>query len=121
MLAPLLFFVLLVIPGCATHGNESIREREADWPPLTMTKSELLATLGKPMMRSVSVVNGQTREIITWSYADTQMNPALFVPVVGLFVAGSGNGVHGQSKALSTTFLGETMVGKSWVENQIGK
>ena len=114
--------IALWLSGCSTYGSESIRERPADWPPMTMTKAELLETLGKPLMQSVTITDGKTLESLTWSYADAQMNPALFIPVVGLFVAGSGNGVSGESRALSAVFAADgKMISRSWVQNTIGK
>lgn len=122
MLAPLLSLLLLLFTGCATHGNEALNTIEADWPSPTMTKAEIVARLGPPQMRSVSYTPTGSIETCSWSFAQANMNPALFVPVVGLFVAGSGHGVSGNSRAFSAAFAQDgTMISHSWADNKIGK
>ena len=122
MLAPLLSLVLLVLAGCASYGDESIADRPADWPPLTMTKAQLIAQLGDPRLRTLSEEAGHIRETLTWSYAEAQASPVLMVPVVGLFVAASGNGVSGDTRALSAVFGQDgKMISRTWAQGRIGK
>ena len=64
-----------------------------DWPPLDITKSQLLTELGRPNSSILSLADGKSTETLTWVYARAESNPALFVPVVGLFVAASGEGI----------------------------
>lgn len=113
--------VLFLLSGCATYGDESIRDYGSDWPPLTMSKAELLNRLGEPRMRTVSNEDGKTRETLTWSYAEAQANPALMIPVVGIFVAASGNGVSGDTRALQAVFGTDgNMISRTWTQGRIG-
>ncbi len=113
--------VTSLLTGCVSTGDESIRERSMDWPPLTMTKAELLRELGPPSTRSISLEGGKTRETFAWSHGEAQVNPAAFVPLVGLAVAASGNGADGEIRTLVVTF-DETghMVGRTWSQHPIG-
>lgn len=121
MLAPLLALALLLLAGCASYGDESIMDRPADWPPLTMTKAQLIAQLGEPRVRTLSEEAGRTRETLTWSYAEAQASPALMIPVVGLFVAASGNGVSGDTRALHAVFGQDgKMLSRTWSQGRIG-
>lgn len=121
MLAPLLAALFLVLAGCATYGDESLVDRPADWPPLTMTKPQLIAQLGQPRMRTMSEESGRIREALTWSYAEAQASPALMIPVVGLFVAASGNGVSGDTRSLTAVFGQDgKMISRTWAQGRIG-
>ncbi len=44
----LIVYSCLLLASCATMGNESLSDRGADWPPLEMTKADLLKELGPP-------------------------------------------------------------------------
>lgn len=89
--------------ACATVGNDSLINRGDDWPPLTMTKAELLKELGPPSTSTLSVTDGKSTgkstEVLAWVYSHAESNPALFIPIVGLFVAASGEGMSGLSLA----------------------
>lgn len=85
--------------ACATVGNDSLTNRGDDWPPLTMTKAELLKELGPPSTSTLSVTDGKSTEVLAWVYSHAESNPALFIPIVGLFVAASGEGMSGLSLA----------------------
>ena len=112
---------LLIITGCASYGDESIRDYGSDWPPLTMSKADLLARLGEPRMRTVSNEDGKTKEILTWAYAEAQANPALMIPVVGIFVAASGNGMTGDTRSLQAIFdAAGRMMSRTWTQGRIG-
>ncbi|WHZ16632.1 MAG: hypothetical protein OJF52_003482 [Nitrospira sp.] len=111
----------LLLTGCVSTGDESIRERSEDWPPLTMTKAELVRELGPPSTRTVSVEEGKTRETLSWAYAEAQANPAAFIPLVGLAVVATGNGSEGEVRALAVTFNDEgRMIGRTWSRHPIG-
>jgi len=84
-----------------------------DWPPLDITKSQLLSELGRPNSSILSLVDGKSTETLTWVYARAESNPALFVPVVGLFVAASGEGMAVNSRSLGSC---STLTGKSSLE-----
>lgn len=114
-------FMLLLLTGCVSTGDESIRERSEDWPPLTMTRAELIRELGPPSTRTVSVEDGKTREALAWTYAEAQANPAAFIPVVGLAVVASGNGSDGEVRMLAVTFNQDgRMIGRTWSRHPIG-
>ncbi len=121
----ILFVVMiaLMLAGCASSGTEAIQNRPADWPPMTMTKQELIAALGPPMTSTtVLSQDGTTTEQLGWAHATAETDPALYIPIVGLFVAASGNGIHGQSKAFTAVFdRSGKMISKSWSQQQIGK
>lgn len=111
----------LLLAGCATYGDESLVDRPSNWPPLTMTKAQLIAQLGEPRLRILSEEAGTVRETLTWSYAEAQASPALMIPVVGLFVAASGNGVSGDTRALHAVFGQDgTMISRTWAQGRIG-
>ncbi|MCS6287743.1 MAG: hypothetical protein H8K10_02055 [Nitrospira sp.] len=117
----LILLFSLLASGCATYGDESIRDYGSDWPPLAMSKTELINRLGDPRLRTISHENGQTRETLTWSYAEAQANPALMIPVVGLFVAASGNGVSGDTRSLHAVFGPDgKMISRTWAQGRIG-
>lgn len=117
----ILVLVAFLLHGCASYGDESIRDYGSDWPPLTMTKAQLIGTLGSPRMRTISSDGGITRETLTWSYGEAQASPSLMIPVVGLFVAASGNGVTGDTRALNAVFGTDgKMISRTWVHGRIG-
>lgn len=111
----------LLLVGCATHGSQSIANRADDWPPMDYTQAQMIAELGQPNTRAVTVLNGTTTETLSWTYAHAEANPALFIPIVGLFVAASGDGMGGESRSLSATFRDGTMTGRSWSRHRIGR
>lgn len=92
-----------------------------DWPPLDITKSQLLTELGRPNSSTLSLVDGKSTETLTWVYAHAESNPALFVPVVGLFVAASGEGMAVNSRSLAVTFdADEKIISRVWQQSQTG-
>jgi hypothetical protein len=82
---------------------------------------QMIEELGQPNQIVVSVVEGKTTEILTWTYAHAEANPALFIPIVGLFVAASGNGMDGETRSLAATFDNGNMTSRTWSKLQIGK
>lgn len=116
-----LLFFISSLSGCASVGNPALSQHDDNWPPLTMTKEDLLKELGPPQVHSSSVTGSERRDIYTWTHAQAQSNPALFIPIIGLFVAASGNGMDGESTALSVTFdTTGTIISRSWAKQQIG-
>lgn len=112
----------LLLSACATVGNESLSTREADWPPLTMTQAELIKELGPPTVHTATVQDGKTVTALTWTYARAESNPALFIPIVGLFVAASGKGVDAQSRGLTVMFDTDgAMKSRTWTRTQTGQ
>lgn len=118
-LLPSLLFLFCL--GCATVGNSSLNERGDDWPPITMTKAELMKELGPAKTSTLTQINGQTTESLTWVYAHAETNPALWIPIVGLFVAASGNGMNVESHGLTAMFDGQgKMISRSRSSSRIG-
>lgn len=122
---PMIIFALLffipTLSGCTSVGNPVLSQHGDDWPPLTMSKEDLLKELGPPQVHSSSVIGNERRDIYTWTHGHAQTNPALFIPIVGLFVAASGNGMDGESTALSVTFdTTGTIISRAWAKQQIG-
>jgi outer membrane protein assembly factor BamE (lipoprotein component of BamABCDE complex) len=118
----LLLACILLLSACATVGNESLATRDADWPPLTMTQAELIKELGLPTVSTTTVQDGKTVSMLTWSYARAESNPALFIPIVGLFVAASGKGMDVQSRGLTVMFDTDgAMKSRTWIRTQTGQ
>jgi len=112
---------LIALAGCATVGNQSLASRNADWPPLIMTQAELIKELGRPNSMTTTVRDGHTLNVLVWTYARAEMNPAIFIPIIGLFVAASGTGMDSESRVLSVTFNTEgTMTSRTWSQHQMG-
>jgi len=97
--------VVLLLAGCATTGQESLRGRTQDWPPIGTLKADLIKELGSPQSSTYTMTDGSTHETLMWVYAHAESNPALFIPIVGLFVAASGDGMTGNSQSLAVTLL----------------
>lgn len=112
---------LLILTGCASHGSASIANRADDWPPMTYTQVQMIAELGQPNTRAIAIADGKTTETLSWTYAHTEANPALFIPIVGLFVAASGDGMDGEARSLAATFQDGKMTGRSWSRHRIGR
>lgn len=118
----LLALALVLLSGCATIGNESLATRAADWPPLTMTQAELVTELGPPTSMTTTIKDGQTVNVLSWSYARTESHPALFIPIVGLFVAASGEGMSSTARNLTVAFdTGGMMTSRTWTKLQHGR
>lgn len=117
----LIVYSCLLLASCATMGTESLSDRGADWPPLEMTKSDLIKELGQPSTSTVTVTDAGIQETLGWTYAHAESNPALFIPIVGLFVAASGEGMDVQSRALTVMFnQSGKMVSRSWAQYKHG-
>lgn len=113
--------VVLLLAGCASQGSESLMNQGADWPPMTITKTEMMRQLGPPRSRTVTIHEGQTSEIFVWTYAEAQAHPALFIPIVGLAVAASGNGVNGEARSFTATFgPSGQLISHTWSQHAIG-
>ena len=115
-----ILFFAVILSSCATVGQESLMNKGDDWPPIDITKAELLKELGAPQSRILSVIDGKSTEILTWVYAHAESNPALFIPVVGLFVAASGNGMSTASRSLAVTFSNDVITSRAWSQSQTG-
>lgn len=96
--------LLLMLSACTTMGAVQLKAKPHDWPPPTITQAELIQELGPPNSRAVTYKDGHTVTTLTWVYAEAEVNPALFIPIVGLFVSASGDGIHATSRSLAVTF-----------------
>lgn len=86
-----------------------------------MTKAELLKELGLANTNILPVTDGKSTEVLTWVYAHAESNPALFIPIVRLFVAASGEGMSGSFRALAVIFdTNGKLVSRSWSQSRIG-
>jgi outer membrane protein assembly factor BamE (lipoprotein component of BamABCDE complex) len=84
----LILIVVLVVAGCASWGNEQIRDQSviSQIQPGTTTKEEIRTLIGEPTEITFSD-NGDE----TWKYvlSKTQMRASSFIPIVGLFTGGA--------------------------------
>jgi hypothetical protein len=111
----------LLLTGCSTTGTASLKDLPADWPPLGATKDAVQSRLGPPASQSVILQDGQQREVWGWNYGSAEMNPLLWVPVVGIFVAANDEGYKVEGKELTVTFNGEgKVVGRSTSNQKYG-
>ena len=116
----LLILFAILLSSCATHGNRAIADRADDWPPMDYTQAQMITELGQPNTRAVAIADGKTTETLSWTYAHAEANPALFIPIIGLFVAASGDGMDGETRSLAATFQDGKMTGRSWSKHRIG-
>jgi outer membrane protein assembly factor BamE (lipoprotein component of BamABCDE complex) len=86
LLASLLGLALLALFGCASAGTKIDQSATAKIQKGVTTKEQVVALLGAPMSDTLM---GDGREMMMWSYAQTQVKGATFIPVVGLFAGGS--------------------------------
>lgn len=114
------FFFAVLLSACASVGHESLMNKGDDWPTLDMTKTQLVSELGPAQTSVYSMTDGKSTETLTWVYAHVESNPALFIPVVGLFVAASGNGMSTSSRSLAVTFQNEKITSRAWSRIQVG-
>ena len=110
----------ILFVSCATYGQEALMNKGDDWPPIDITKAELLKELGAPQTRILSVIDGKSTETLTWVYAHAESNPALFIPIVGLFVAANGNGMSIASRSLAVVFSNDVITARAWSQIQTG-
>jgi len=80
--------LLILLFGCATHGNEQIRDQErvSKILPGITTKAEVTELVGKPTEVTFSDDGDET-----WKYilSKAQMRASSLIPVVGLFTGGA--------------------------------
>lgn len=80
----LTLLLLLSMSRCASSGRPIDPAKVASFEPGKTTYSEVVAALGPPTTIRM-MVGGAT--IIAYGHSTMQMNPATFIPVVGLFAA----------------------------------
>jgi hypothetical protein len=107
--------------SCPTVGQEALPVKGDDWPPMDATKTQLINELGRPNNSALSVADGKSTETLTWVYAHAESNPALLIPVVGLFVTASGEGMAVNSRSLAVMFDADgKIVPRVWQQNHSG-
>jgi outer membrane protein assembly factor BamE (lipoprotein component of BamABCDE complex) len=86
LIASLLGLTLFLLAGCASAGTKIDQSATAKIQKGMTTKEQVIALLGAPMSDALV---GDGREMMMWSYAQTQVRGATFIPVIGLFAGGS--------------------------------
>lgn len=113
-------FLFLLMAGCATAGNPSLKDLSPDWPPLGTTKEEVQARLGQPSAHSMSIESGEQQESWIYNYEQGETNPLLFV-VGGIAVAVTEQERSGEAKTLVLKFDQDgKVVGRSESTQKIG-
>lgn len=109
----LILFMFLILSGCVSSGNPSIRD-EAAVEKIKIgvtTKDEVRSLLGKPttttrsagqvpMGAGLPVMSNMNLEIWGYSHISVETNAATFIPIVGLFAGGATSSVS----SLTVTF-----------------
>ena len=75
-----------LVGGCASAGTKVEQSAVAQIQKGKTTKTEVIALLGAPMSASLM---GDGKEMMMWSYAQTQIKGATLIPIVGIFAGGS--------------------------------
>ena len=97
-----LAFIVLVIAGCVSGGNPSIRD-EATISQIkigTTTKEDVRKLLGKPnsigrgsgnllLGTALPITPQMNYEIWNYTHINVETNPAAFIPIIGLFFMGA--------------------------------
>jgi hypothetical protein len=60
--------------------------------------------LGRPLTKSQTLADGGQIETWIYNYGLAETNPLLFVPIIGLAVAASGNGITVEGRSLIVGF-----------------
>jgi len=89
----------LLLAACSTLGNPALDKKPPDWPPVTMTKAQLIQELGPPKSTSTRTLAGKQTEAMVWMYTKSVMFTS-------------------RSKILSVEFEGDTIVNKVWSQTE---
>ena len=81
-----LVILALLVSGCATVGKEIAPSQLAGFRKGETTIDEVVARLGTPTASSVTSTGQRT---LSYVFAHTQVRPATFIPIVGLFAGGA--------------------------------
>lgn len=74
------------LTGCAASGVRVTDDQVAHFKKGITTKSDVLQTLGKPTMQ---MRLGDGTSMVTYSFSETSVRPATFIPIVGAFAGGA--------------------------------
>ena len=72
--------------GCASSGIQVTPEQLAGFKEGATTMNDVIAKLGQP---NTSMRNFDGTQTIVYSYSQTQIRPATFIPVVGALAGGA--------------------------------
>jgi outer membrane protein assembly factor BamE (lipoprotein component of BamABCDE complex) len=92
--------------SCTTVDNPALLEEER-LQQIRLgetTKAQVEALLGRPMTMSQTLIDGGQIETWIYNYGRAETNPLLFVPIIGLGVAISGNGITAEGRSLIVGF-----------------
>lgn len=77
---------VVLMAGCASTGVQVDQNKLQAFERGVTTRSQIEAALGRPTMVQ-TMQDGKTT--LTYTYANAQVRPATFVPIVGLFAGGT--------------------------------
>lgn len=77
---------VVLMAGCASTGVQVDPSRVQSFERGVTTRGQIEAALGRPTMVQ-TMQDGKTT--LTYTYANAQVRPATFIPIVGLFAGGS--------------------------------
>lgn len=77
---------LILASGCASTGVQVDQNKLQGFERGVTTRSQIEATLGRPTMVQ-RMQDGKT--VLTYTYANAQVRPETFIPIVGLFAGGT--------------------------------
>jgi len=81
-----LLLVVTLLAGCASAGTEIDQSATTQIQKGVTTKQQVIALLGAPMGDTLSF---DGKEMMFWSYSQTRIKGATFIPVYGLFAGGA--------------------------------
>lgn len=121
MKMPTVILATLLFAACASYGDESIRDYGSDWPPLSMSKAELISRLGTPRAHSLecSRPRGRNHDVVL---RRSTSEPGPDGPR-GRHVCGSQRQRRQWRHAIAASGVGPDgkMVSRSWSQGRIGK
>lgn len=106
----LLIFLLVFIYGCVSRGNQAITD-SANLSGIqegVSKKADVRGAMGAPA-KITPLPDGELWE---FSHAKSQVNPAVFLPLIGLGVLASGYGTFNETHNLSILFDNQGIVRK---------
>jgi outer membrane protein assembly factor BamE (lipoprotein component of BamABCDE complex) len=118
-LAAPLFFICVLLAGCASAGTKVDPSAAAKIQKGITTKVEVIALLGQPM---TDTLDSNGKEMMFWSYAQTQIKGTTFIPVVGLFSGGSSTNMTSFQVILdSNKIVVDDLWSNSNIDSKMGK
>ena len=84
--ALLCILLLILLTSCVSMGRKVDQNQLSGFVKGKTTYDEVIRQLGKPTQ---SMINSDGTRTLMYFYSQHQMNPANFIPYVGMFVGGS--------------------------------